>query len=75
MSYTDWRTYAVCTGCEAKHYAPFGKLFHVSFECCPRCGEPKYGWPIQIMRWVNDGQMFRPATWGSGHWETKAETP
>lgn len=67
----DWKPYAICTGCGAQHYAPFASLFHVMVAVCPKCGEPKIGWPIRTMRWVGTAQFWRPSTWGSGYWETR----
>jgi len=53
-----WEVHAVCD-CGWWTYAPFGKIFHVHDECCPRCGEPKYGFKIRTRR-INKGE-----------WETK----
>lgn len=68
---SHWDTYAVCTGCDTKYRASFGDTFFLHFECCPICGEDKDKWPVHVMRYVPTGELFKPSTWGTGHWETK----
>jgi len=69
----DWDVYAICPGCGHHFRAPFGEIFHVHFACCPTCGEPKNRatWRTQTMRWVSDSVLFKPSTWGTGHWEER----
>ena len=39
--------------------APFGKLFHVHTEVCPKCGEPKSSMAIVTARKVFSFKWFR----------------
>lgn len=48
---TDWDTFAKCK-CGNMMLAPFGKLFHVHTEVCPKCGEPKNNMEIVVARKV-----------------------
>lgn len=69
---SDWNTYGVC-GCGRSYYAPFGSRFHIHAEVCGDCGASKETFKMQVRRWVSTGQLFKPKTWGSGHWETQQE--
>jgi hypothetical protein len=67
----DWKHYGVCP-CGFMREAPFGMLFHIHLEVCPTCGSDKKTWRVKVMRWVATGQLLRPSTWGTGHWEEPA---
>lgn len=76
-----WQAYAVCDKCGWGAKAPFGKIIHITvkYTCCPRCGNPLSrgnlwkdefpGWHIETRRYVADGKLLDPRTWGKGHWE------
>jgi len=67
--------YAICPRCDAHYRAPFGSLFHLHFEACPKCGEEKSHWPVRTLQWVSTSKLFSPKTWGTGRWEGPAEFP
>lgn len=46
---TKWDTYAKCD-CGHLMIAPFGKLFHVHSEVCPKCGTSKFRMVIVVAR-------------------------
>lgn len=77
---SKWHSRAICPKCGWHVYAPFGDVFHVHIDCCPDCGHHKYDswrrdgdkvWRVKTMRYVSDAKMWKPKTWGTGHWETK----
>lgn len=71
MSNGNWNVYGVCP-CGYKRIAPFGSLFHIFCEVCPRCGRDKdEEWELRTMRFVSDARIWNPSTWGEGHWEDK----
>ncbi len=37
--------YAICP-CGWFREAPFGKIFHIHAEVCPRCGKEKHEWKV-----------------------------
>ena len=65
-----WDRYAKCPKCEKRHYAPFGKKFHIHMEVCDECGTDKEEWTLATERWVSDSVWWNPLTWFAGHWET-----
>jgi hypothetical protein len=72
VSAHDWDKYAECPDCHRRFKLPFGDLFHLHFSVCPECGTAKTSrWRVMTMRWVNPSRLFRPSTWGLGHYETK----
>ena len=65
-----WEKYAVCK-CGWRERVPFGDLFHLHVEVCPRCGIEKFEMEIETARWVHTVVWWNPKTWGTGNWETK----
>ncbi len=54
-----WKVYGVCP-CGVYREAPFGSLFHIHLDVCPRCGKGKRStWKLETRRFV------------AGAWETR----
>ena len=74
---SNWHSRAVCPGCGWHVEAPFGELFYVHVDCCPKCGCDKdYTWKVKNMRCIcvlrPNKTWWNPLTWGSIYtWETK----
>lgn len=76
-----WQKYALCPRCSALYRAPFGSIFHIHFDVCPKCGQPKTewrdltngnpAWEIFTLRFIGTSRIFRPSTWGSGYWQER----
>lgn len=68
-----WKQVAVCLACDSvvTDNVPFGSLFHVHEQVCPRCGHPKdrpgleryfSGWAVKTARRVRSGWEFKETT-------------
>lgn len=73
----NWEIHGVCQICGWHQYAPFGDLFHLHVNCCPKCGNPRNGfnidynkWTTDTMAWVSSAVWWKPSTWLNGKWIT-----
>jgi hypothetical protein len=57
-----WDIYGKCK-CGEVFRLPFGDLFHLHLEICPRCGESKHTFVKTIGRYVSKAKLFSPSTW------------
>jgi hypothetical protein len=58
-----WTKYGVCP-CGYHREAPFGNLFHIHVEVCPKCGTDKDEWDVKTGKSVATGTWWKPWTWG-----------
>lgn len=68
----NWDYYGVCP-CGYKRRAPFKSLFHIHLEVCPKCGKDKDEWSLKVMKWKSNATFWKPSTWGTGEWITRAD--
>jgi len=84
--YGDWHKRAMCPHCGWHDEAPFGSVYHLMIDCCPKCGHETPGcvsrhnhmpeedhWDIITMRWVYTSTWYNPWSWGDGHWQCLEE--
>lgn len=85
VSVYEWHMRAICPECGWHTYAPFGSLYHVHYECCPKCGNKKgtyrhgnlggtVSWSIETMRLHVDRSnvvLWNPLTWmkSASNWQ------
>ena len=60
---TNWHIRACCL-CGWSKEVPFGDLFHLHVECCPRCGTEKSQLSIRKQRFISLSKWWNPITWG-----------